>query len=224
MWKWGVYVQDAGPDTSSWIINWSSALTEGAIKNVSFACCVKKEMLLPEWQLHSYEIIAITREVKPFTQTTDLSFILFILLLSLPKIVSRQFQRSCDAILGWQLNFGFSQLVGKVTAEGLTLSRKKHGKSREHSISSKTHRKKPIVHAGLWACQPFSQELVLTGSIPKHDDRWLAIMNLHVEHITDSCLFALCPGPRLLGTVRIKMMGEVELRWTFLLYQRHSLP
>lgn len=113
---------------------------------------------------------------------------------------------------------------GKGHRWGSFLIKKKHGKSREHSISSKTHRKKPIVHAGLWACQPFSQGPVLTGSIPKHDDRWLAIMNLHVEHITDSCLFALCPGPRLLGTLRIKMMGEVELRWTFLLYQRHSLP
>lgn len=47
-------------------------------------------------------------------------------------------------------------------------------------------------------------------------------MSLHLENTTNSCPFALCLGHMLFGTGRNQMMGEAELRLTFLLCQNED--
>lgn len=51
-----------------------------------------------------------------------------------------------------------------------------------------------------------------SGSITECDERLLGVMSLHLDNITDSFPFVLCPGNMLLGTVRDKVAREVELR------------
>lgn len=183
-------------------------------ENVRFLCRVKKEVLCLNGNLQCCKVIAIAREGNAFLQTYPSRIHSIFIFIELTKTSVKVFyddscQRSCDAILAQTAEFWLFTTSRKSHWRSF-LIKKKHGKSRKHSIS-KQDPQKETPKRRLWACQPFSQEPVLTGSIPKCDDRPLGTVSLHLENISNSCPSALCLGHRLLGTGRIKMKGKWSL-------------
>ena len=145
MLKWGVCVQDVGSDSSSWIINWDSALTEEASESVRFIYHVKKETLLPEWQSAVLEGHCHSQRGRHIP--TDLSFesSFYVFFMELTKNSFKVFyddscKKNCHDILAQTDEFWLFTTIWKSHRRYFLLN-KSHGKSGKRSVSSKTHKK-----------------------------------------------------------------------------------